>query len=352
MSSEVIRKVAQSPGGVALATVVAVEGSAPGRMGARMLVRADGSTVGTVGGGRVEAGTIELARQCIAERRSSTLRVELTGNSALGSTLICGGSVAVAVDFVADTAPFKAAAKVLEHGQPVVLVRPGGSGVDAARGQAAVAVLGWDGAILWGEGRQCDAAVVTAALDSGVPLVSEADGLLYDPVAPQEGLLILGAGHVGLALARLAVDLDFHVTVGDPRPDFTNAGRFPDGVETVCDEFSHIVEGYPFGPTTSIVIVCPDHLGDIECVRAILPREYRYAGFIGSRRKVAMILAQVKAEGFDPAKADALSAPIGIDIGAETPAEIAVCILAEIIATRRRSPALARFAEERARRRG
>ena len=86
-------------------------------------------------------------------------------------------------------------------------------------------------------------------------------------------------------------------------------------------------------------VVSPGHSTDLECVRALLKREYRYAGFIGSRRKVRMILDQAASEGFPADKVKALRAPIGVDIGAETPAEIAVAILAELIATRRGTPA-------------
>lgn len=344
---EIIKAIAESGGDVATVTVVDLKGSAPRHLGSMMLVLGDGRTLGTVGGGAVEARAVEAARECIAHRHSGSVRVEMTGEQALGSEPICGGSVVLAIEYVADPSLYATAAALLDRGERIVFVNDGGN----------VAVLNARGELAGGANphgartRAFDRSTILAVLESGEPAVSAKDGLLYEPIQSPERLLILGGGHVGLAVARFAVELDFRVCVGDPRPEFADPARFPKGVETRCGNFTDIVAEYPFGGSTYVVIVSPSHTNDLECVRAVLGREYRYAGFIGSRRKTKMIMDQALSEGFDAAKVQALRAPIGADIGAETPAEIAVSILAEIVAVRRNSPAAAAMDADRARRR-
>ena len=156
----------------------------------------------------------------------------------------------------------------------------------------------------------------------------------------------------GTALAALVPSLGFEVTVGDDRSSFLEPRRFPGGVYTLGGSYADIVGAFPFDPSTSVVIVTRGHLSDLECVRLILPKPYRYAGFMGSLRKTRLVLDQVATEGFDPARVAALRAPIGLQIGAETPEELAVALAAELIAARRKSPAYeATHAARQARRR-
>lgn len=309
---------AQEPGHAALAVVAEVSGSAPRHVGSMMLVMKDGTILGTIGGGKVEERARQNALLCLETGKSDFIRVGMTGTDALGEVPICGGAVGIAILSVGATekASCVRAAALLDRGERVVLeIGPGASSLRFP------------------------------AEDDG------ASALLRCPIEPAERFLILGGGHVGLALARQASELDFRVCVGDFRPEYADPERFPAGVETRCAAFADIIADYPFDASTYAVVVSPDHLSDLECVRAILKRDYRYAGFIGSRRKTAMILGQVASEGFDPAKVDALHAPIGADIGAETPAEIAVSILAEVVAVRRNSPRLAEMDSQRAERR-
>jgi xanthine dehydrogenase accessory factor len=179
--------------------------------------------------------------------------------------------------------------------------------------------------------------------------MGDADGLLYSPVEPMERLLILGGGHVSLALARVAVGLSFRVSVVDPRPEFSNPARFPPEVECSTSGYAEAIELFPFGALTYAVVVSPGHLGDIECARAILRKEYRYAGLIGSRRKSRMLMDELIAEGFHGPKVESLSMPIGLALGAETPEEIAIAIAAELIAVRHSAPSLGWIDAERKR---
>jgi xanthine dehydrogenase accessory factor len=173
------------------------------------------------------------------------------------------------------------------------------------------------------------------ALADGRPWYDEAAGTFCDPLLPEEKLLILGGGHVAKALAGMAPALGFTVTVVDDRPEFIRQDRFPEGVRALQSAFEPAVAEFPFDAATCAVIMTRGHLLDLACVRAVLKRPYRYAGFMGSARKTRLILEQLEKDGCDPARVAALWAPIGLDIGAETPAELAVAILAELVAVRR-----------------
>lgn len=352
MGYDIVKAIVASGGGCALITVVGVQGSVPRHVGSKMAVMRDGSTAGTVGGGILEARAVEKAAACIADSRSDRLEVELTGAEALGSVPVCGGVAVLWIEYVADAAPFATAAERLEAGKTAVLASSlsSGSPALAAVFDAHGALLA-SGALPGDRSGGADPSAAVRAAASGQAALSEADGVFYDPVLPPERLLVLGGGHVGRAVARLADGLGFRVTVGDPRAEFAEPARFPKAVECIEGSFEKIIAGFPFGPSTYALVVSPGHLSDIECARSLLQREYRWAGVIGSRRKVRMILEQLASEGFDGSKVETLAAPVGLDIGAETPEEIAVSILAEMIAVRRSSPALASIAADRRRRR-
>ena len=336
-----LRELASGSGPVALVTVARVSGSAPRHSGSRMAVRPDGSIAGTVGGGKPEARAREAALACLATGRASAIQVEMTGTEATGVDLICGGVAEMWIELVADRSFYAAAVAAVDGGEAVVIV--------ASASEGCVAVLGPKGAASGSPA--FDVAALSLARTSGLCAIGETDGLLYSPLEPSERLLILGGGHVGLALARVAVDLGFLVTVADPRPEYSGSGRFPPAVRCLNAGFTAAVEGFPFGPSTYVVVVSPGHLGDLECARAVLGREYRYAGLIGSRRKSRMLIEELVAEGFPRDKAESLRAPIGLAIGAETPEEIAISIAAELLAVRHAAASLDWIDADRKRRR-
>lgn len=330
------------------ATVLEAEGSTPRGSGSRLVLLPDGALFGTVGGGKVEGLAIERARGLLATGGRAELRLDLSGREVLGSEMICGGRVLLALESVTDPAPFAAAARLLAEGRSCVLV--------SFLAEERRCVLDEEGRLVGAPpagGFAPEAAVAAEVLATGrARLAGQGRGAaFYEALAPEDRLLVLGAGHVGRALALLAPALGFSVTVADPRPELADPARFPAGVEVLARDFVDAIRDFPFGPRAYAVVVSPGHLADLDCVRAVLGREYKYAGFIGSRRKVRMILDEARREGFDPARVEALHAPIGLDIGAETPEEIAVAVLAEMIAVRRASPNLACFAEERTARR-
>jgi xanthine dehydrogenase accessory factor len=249
--------------------------------------------------------------------------------------MICGGACRILVEYLADREPYRIAFARLQQGERTLVAKTLEGAMGTAPLSVKVAVLSEKGAPLH---NSLPAPVMSSAessLHRGKPEFLEEQGVFLDPVFPEEKLLILGGGYVGQAVASQASRLDFRITVGDDRPEFTAADRFPPTVETLCGTYTEIVQRFPFDAATYVVMVTRGHLTDLECVRAVLKRKYRYAGFIGSARKAKLLREQLRSDGFEQAKIDGLRAPIGLDIKAETPAELAVSILGEIIAVRR-----------------
>ena len=236
----------------ALVTIVSAVGSTPQRVGAKMLVFADGRIVGTIGGGCYENDAFWRAREAITSRRPQMVHYELSDDFAQETGLICGGQMDVYIE----------------------------------------------------------------------------------PIEPSPELYIVGAGHVGFHLARLAHDVGFRVYVVDDREKFANRERFPFAVEVLAEDIPAWVARTPLPPHAYVVIVTRGHTNDLEALRALAPRDLRYLGLIGSRAKVARITDALIADAMPAELLRHVHAPIGLDIGAVTPQEIAVSILAELIAVK------------------
>lgn len=154
---------------------------------------------------------------------------------------------------------------------------------------------------------------------------------------PQPQLMILGGGHISCELTRMGSLLDFHITVMDDRAEFANKKRFAQADEVICDEFENLERHLV--PQGYYVVVTRGHEKDYECVRTLLRRPCRYLGMIGSRAKAKAVFERLEKDGFSEAEIASVHAPIGLDIGAQTPAEIAVSILAQIIAVKNKTHA-------------
>jgi xanthine dehydrogenase accessory factor len=235
---------------VALVTVVRTQGSTPQRVGAKMLVFADGRTMGTIGGGCYEADACLRARQALDSHKAALARYDLTDDVAADTGLICGGQMEVFIE----------------------------------------------------------------------------------PIEPAPRLYIVGAGHVGYHLAHLAARVGFQLHVVDDREKFANAERFPDAAELIVDNIADWLHRADVPQSASAVIVTRGHRYDLDALRALAVRDLRYLGLIGSRAKVARLFDELLAEGLPPECLGRVHAPIGLDIGAVTPQEIAVSIVAELIA--------------------
>jgi xanthine dehydrogenase accessory factor len=238
---------------VALVTIVRANGSTPQRAGAKMLVFADGRTVGTIGGGCYENDAFWKAREALGSGRPVLLHYDLNDDFAQENGLVCGGQMDVHVD----------------------------------------------------------------------------------PLVPAPRLYVIGAGHVGYHLARSAVEAGFRVHVVDDREKFANAGRFPFAEEVVAAPIPEWLQAADISAAAYVVIVTRGHQHDLEALRALAARDLKYLGLIGSRAKVVRIYDALAAEGLPADCLARVHAPIGLDIGAVTPAEIAISILAQMIAVRR-----------------
>ena len=160
--------------------------------------------------------------------------------------------------------------------------------------------------------------------------------IIREPVSPPERLLIFGGGHISLPLSQFAVACGLSVYVVDDRQEFANRGKFPHVADIICDTFKNAIHKLKITPYDFVVIITRGHAHDAECLRAILPgTQPAYLGMIGSRRRVRAQFEMLLQEGYEKEKLDRIHTPIGLNIGGVTPAEIAISIMAEIIACKR-----------------
>jgi xanthine dehydrogenase accessory factor len=162
-----------------------------------------------------------------------------------------------------------------------------------------------------------------------------ASEVMIEVVEAPVTLLIVGGGHIGLSLATIAAHVGFSVAVLDDRAMFANEERFPMADKVMAGDFHEHLGAFPIGPTTYIVLVSRGHKQDETALREVVTRDQAYLGMIGSRRRVSTVLRHLAEEGYPLEALERVYTPIGYDIGAETPEEIAVSIMAEIIAVRR-----------------
>ncbi len=158
--------------------------------------------------------------------------------------------------------------------------------------------------------------------------------VFLEPIIAKPALLIFGAGHIGLSLATMADMLNFSVTVVDNRPEFANTERFPTAQHIICKDYSDALPELLFGQDTCIVIVTYKHMHDQEILQYCVNQPFRYLGMIGSKTKVTQAFKKLKESGISNEIINRINSPIGLDIKAQTPEEISVAILAEIIGVR------------------
>jgi xanthine dehydrogenase accessory factor len=326
----------------AIATVVRTVGSTPQVVGAKLLVDDLGRLIGTLGGGCVEGDAFVEAKRVIEVGEPSLREYELTEELAWDTGLVCGGTMWIQIepgeralrfagrDLLGDVLAASAG------GTPVALatlMRRHGKDLIAA-GKLFVETGGRSGGTLGDTALDARARAAAAeALRQGtartVALDDETE-LLLEPVIAKPRLVVVGGGHVGLAIAKLAVQLDYEVTVVDDRPDFANRERFAGVNEVVNMDMVKALETMPIGWNTFVVIATRGHKLDAHCLRAAVKTTARYVGLLGSKRKTILIAKMLRDEGIAEERIRAVHAPIGLDLGGRTPAEIALAVLAEL----------------------
>jgi xanthine dehydrogenase accessory factor len=238
----------------ALATIVRIRGSVPSFQTAKMLIREDGSTVGSVGGGCVEADVWAAAQDAIKEEKSRVMTFDLTDESMADSGLICGGKLEIFVE----------------------------------------------------------------------------------PVLPVPRAIIFGAGHISTQLSKIATTAGFKTWIVDDRPIYANETRFPEAERIFSDSFESAFSQIEPDKNTYLIIVTRGHQEDENVLRWAMETDARYIGMIGSKRKIRTIAKKLENEGIPQEQLHSAHMPIGLDIGAIVPEEIAVAIVAEMIHYRRR----------------
>jgi len=353
----------------ALATVINVRGSTPREIGAKMIVRDDGQ-FGTIGGGCGEAEVFRKAEVLLQEGEGARLtEVDLTGDFDQAELGSCGGIMDVYIDLWSPRADLPMARRLAEaagHNAPAALLTliDGGARAAANAGARSLIEPGANGA------SAMPVEVSPAILDQlaertreAIPGLFELDAgslrpvthverngaprLFVDPVAGALRLIIAGAGHIAQPLATFGKLLGFKVTVIDDRASFANRERFPAADEIIVRPFGAAIESLTLDAYCYLVAVTRGHAFDEETIRAALKNLAGssggfiggyvggYVGMIGSRRRVKATLERLGAEGVAPELLDRVHGPLGLDIGAETPEEIALAIIAEMVRERR-----------------
>ncbi len=320
----------------ALATVIDRSGSAPRSTGAKMLVRQDGGIAGTVGGGILEANVQALAARVMAERRALVEGFKFSGKDAASMDAICGGQVEVLVEWIdprdGQTAEVIAALGDALQGHCKAWLVTIFDPQSAATTHALVTAEGGVTGSLPTE--ISEETVRGARVPCQVPAGKHS--VIIEPLNISGSALIFGAGHVSRSLAEFTEAVGFRTVVVDDRPEFASRERFPGADDIiVLENFEDLLQKVEVDGGSYAVIVTRGHLNDQAVLEQLLRSPAAYIGMIGSRRKCELIFQDLRRQkGFSEADIRRVHAPIGIPIQAETPEEIGVSIVAEMIQLR------------------
>jgi xanthine dehydrogenase accessory factor len=326
---------------VAFTALVETRGSTPQKAGATMLVFPDGSQVGTLGGGCVEAEVKRRALRLLDDGKTELLTFNLDSDYGWDDGLICGGRMKMLVDPVRGETEFAYYRRLLEllatdQGctEAVILdsEKAGGQAVDRF-------LLDDTGEVVARSSQTAAAEVPPAIRDHLRPLVQRprpyvAGGVSYLPHLRRCRLVIVGAGHVGQKVAELAAACDFDVWAVDDREQYCNPERFPLAKRLIVGDIDTALSGLEIDHNTYCLIVTRGHNHDEEALYRLAETSARYVGLIGSHRKIKMIFEDLLREGISREALARVYAPLGFDIGSQTVPEIAVSIVAELIAHR------------------
>jgi xanthine dehydrogenase accessory factor len=328
--------------GVAYCRLVETRGSTPQKAGAAMLVFADGSQAGTLGGGCVEAEVKRRALATIDAGQAEIMTFQLDSDYGWDDGLICGGRMQVLVDPLGDEASrryYASVSKTLAVGQgycEAIVFDSVKSGLPSTASYLFDSQRNLVDSIraTLVDGRA--PAKVTEAIPSlgERPQPMAATGIAYLPALERCRLLIVGGGHVAQAVANWAADLDFDVWVVDDRQEYVSRERFPRAERLISGDINRVLPEIEVTPDTYCLIVTRGHNHDEEALYHLANRGARYVGMIGSKRKIKLIFDDLLAEAVPMESLAKVYAPVGLDIGSQTVPEIAVSILAELIAHR------------------
>jgi xanthine dehydrogenase accessory factor len=327
------------------ATVISRSGSGPREPGATMLILPDGRTVGTIGGGALEAQIVNSTKSVFKNATSLCETVLLTEEHASEEGMLCGGKVEILVNHIDASDEllqklFRDVLHKLKHSQPVLLITSISDKTDYVH-----TGVGFISPDTFQQGNLIMSGVDQKTLESKVSETTPSligDKTLryfYQPLHPPDKVYIFGAGHIGEALAPICAHVDLYPIIVDDRKAFANKDRFPDAADIrVIDTYTDALKNLFIDEKSYLVIVTRGHVHDQTVLAQALGTKAKYIGMIGSRKKRDTIYAALKDSGVTDKELKRVHCPIGLDIGALTPAEIAVSIAAEIIAVRAGQP--------------
>jgi xanthine dehydrogenase accessory factor len=333
---------------IVLATIVRQKGSAPRTAGTRFLIRSDGRFSGTIGGGKLEAEVLQAAPKVFSQRKNKLLSFRLRGEEVAQTEMICGGEVDVFLELISARNPhhrhffYNLSSLSLPDHKILfgTLVEDQGSAdredtkfffySEEEGGHFPHPLPAWI---------QPHRDRLSAFLNNDPPVqvLTDPSGkvkIFLEIWTPPATVFLFGAGHVSRPLCRLAKMTGFRVLVIDDREEFPTKDRFPEADELIVRSFDVGLNELSLGLNPYIVIITRGHLHDHQILRQVLNKPLAYLGMIGSRRKTEIIFEALRREGFSEEKIKTIRAPIGLAINAQTPEEIAISIIAELIQVR------------------
>jgi xanthine dehydrogenase accessory factor len=328
---------------VAYTALVETRGSTPQKAGATMLVFPDGSQTGTLGGGCVEAEVKRRALKLLDEGQREILTFQLDSDYGWDDGLICGGRMTMLVDPIGpedDPAYFQSLRELSLGGtgctEAIVFDAEAAFASGDSGGSGDRYLLDRNGKVLASRAAKDPPG---ALLENLRPLTERPrpyikQGISYLPRLVRCRLVIVGAGHVGQKVAELSADADFDVWVIDDRESYCNPERFPKAKRLIVNPIETALKNLEVDPDTFCIIVTRGHNHDEEALYHLAESNARYIGMIGSKRKIKLIFEDLLAEGISREALRRVHAPLGFDIGSQTVPEIAISIVAELIACR------------------
>ena len=297
-----------SQGAVVVATVISTKGSVPREVGAKMLITCD-RCIDTIGGGAGEAKVIAQARKVLQTGEKRRIEIDLSGSPKRQTEGVCGGWMEILLERWQGDVAIEIAQQILTElklGRSLTLVTPFGDGHPYL------------------------------IKEKGERKKEKDSDIFIEVLEPAPMLMIVGAGHVGEQLARIAHLVGFQIAIQDDRPEWANSERYPQAT-FIYSNIDQALEAFSNHPSLHVALVTRSYRYDLDALMALLNRNLpcAYIGMIGSARRVMQVYEQTKQMGISEDKLKSIYAPIGLDIGALTPAEIAVSISAELIMLRR-----------------
>jgi xanthine dehydrogenase accessory factor len=331
----------------ALSTIISSKGSLPMSEKSKMLVTPEGKIIGTVGGGCLEADVWTEAREVMEAGKSRIQKFVLTEKYAGESGLNCGGVVEILTEPLPERGQdvFRRILELKESGRRGTLATILTDHPDYPEGRRKL-LLTDDGAMVGSLGDSALEGFVVQrgqdvlrgenfAIESYATSSGDTLEIFLEPVLPTPTVWVFGGGHVSFFLVRAAKLAGFRAKVIDDRPAFANKERFPEADATIVMELDQVREAFDFAHDDYVVLVTRGHQHDQQILEQIYDCDARYLGMIGSKSKIAKMWQRLEGKGVGREHLDRVHAPVGLNIGADSPEEICISVMAEIIRERR-----------------